>query len=105
MGVVVADALPVEPLEALRELARGEVEIDQLRRITITAARDAGATWEQIGQALGMTRQSAWEYFTRGARDELAANIARNSSGLDETAAMALAVAETKQARRTRRQI
>lgn len=27
----------------------------------VADARNAGATWEQIGRAAGMTRQSAWE--------------------------------------------
>ncbi len=30
----------------------------------VRRARTLGATWAQVGQALGMTRQSAWERFS-----------------------------------------
>jgi ATP-dependent protease Clp ATPase subunit len=30
----------------------------------VRRARELGVTWAQIGQALGMTRQSAWERFS-----------------------------------------
>ena len=41
---------------------------DQLRE-AVTAARAAGRTWEQIGQALGVTKQSAWVMFRPHERD------------------------------------
>ncbi len=64
----VLDRLPTDPLDALRELARTEAELGVLRRQSVADARAAGASWDQIGDALGMTRQSAWEYFTREVR-------------------------------------
>ena len=38
--------------------------IDRSTQIIATALRDRGATWTRIGEALGMTRQSAWERFS-----------------------------------------
>ena len=102
MGVIVTDELPADPLYALRALARTEAELDELRRQQVAAARAAGEIWEQVGQALGMSRQSAWEYFAARTRAELAANAAA-SSELSEGDAMDLAVGETRAVRRRRR--
>ena len=99
MGVVV-ERLPADPLDALRELTRTEVELGVLRRRSVEAARAAGASWDQIGEALGMTRQSAWEYFGRPARKSIASRVA--TSSLDEDEAMRLAVEETREVRRRR---
>jgi hypothetical protein len=35
------------------------------RQLAVRAARAAGASWSQIGRALGTTKQSAWEAHTR----------------------------------------
>ena len=75
MDLIVAHALPAAPLDALRELARGETELERLCRDRIASARAAGATWEQIGSALGMTRQAAREFFTRDARTAISDKI------------------------------
>jgi hypothetical protein len=29
----------------------------------VTYARSSGASWEQVGRALGVTKQSAWRHF------------------------------------------
>jgi hypothetical protein len=100
--VVMSASLPADPLEALRELARGETELDRLRYEQVRAAREAGASWEEIGAALGMSKQSAWEYFTRRVRSELAENAATNVD-LDEEEATELAVEEVRTVRRRRR--
>ncbi len=102
MGVITADALPADPLEALRELARSEPELERLRRDKVLAARSAGATWEQVGNALGVSRQSAWEYFTARVREDLAANVKANAE-LSEDEAMQMAVDEVRSVRRRRR--
>ena len=98
VSLIDADELPVEPLEALRQVARSEAELDELRWNQIAAARDAGASWAAIGEALGVSRQSAWEYFTRRVRDDLTASVAH--SGLTEGEAMELAVEEVRASRR-----
>lgn len=100
MSLIAAGQLPVEPLEALRQVARSEAELDELRWNQIAAARDAGASWAEIGEALGVSRQSAWEYFTRRLREDLAANVAR--SDLSEDEAMELAVDEVRSVRHDR---
>ena len=102
MGVIVTEELPSDPLDALRELTRTEAELDELRRKQVAAARDAGATWEQVGEALGVSRQSAWEYYTKRTRADLAANAASNTE-LSEGDAMDLAVEEVRAVRRRRR--
>ncbi|MEZ5376807.1 MAG: hypothetical protein R2733_09885 [Acidimicrobiales bacterium] len=102
MGVIVTDELPADPLDALRALARTEAKLDELRRKQVAAARDAGATWEQVGEALGMSRQSAWEYYSARARAEIAANVAANAD-LSDDDATDLAVEEVRAVRRRRR--
>ena len=57
MKVIDVDSLPADPLEALRELSRADVELEALRRERVEAARSQGATWDQIGESLGMSRQ------------------------------------------------
>ena len=50
--------------EALELLALGEViarKVGYGRQLTVRSARTAGASWAEIGTALGTTRQSAWE--------------------------------------------
>jgi hypothetical protein len=86
----------------LRELARRESELGRLRRAAIEAAREAGATWEQVGAALGMSRQAAWEYYARSMRAKLA-ETAVEVSEMSDDEVMDLAVEEVKAARRDRR--
>ena len=40
------------------------VEIESALVTWVKRARTLGATWAQIGQALGTTRQSAWQRFS-----------------------------------------
>ena len=102
MSLIAAEVLPADPLEALRELARSEPEMDRLRREKVIAARAAGATWEQVGNALGVSRQSAWEYFTARIRADLSDN-ARANTQLSEQDATQLAIEEVRSVRRRRR--
>jgi hypothetical protein len=97
---VAVDSLPDEPLAALRVLADSEVELDRIRRQQVIAARTAGASWQQIGHALGVSRQSAWEMFTADAR---AAIDASADDSLSEDEAMSIAVEEVRSVRRRRR--
>ena len=69
------DTLGADPLnrdEALELLALGEViarKASYGRQITVRSARTAGASWTQIGAALGTTKQAAWESHLRWAAD------------------------------------
>ena len=101
-GILVTESLPQDPLVALRVLADSEAEIDRIRRDRVGAARAAGASWQEIGDALGVSRQSAWEHYTADVRAVLSRNVEVNGS-LDETAAMELAVDEVRSVRRRRR--
>ncbi len=102
MSLIAHDRLPAKPIEALRELVRAIDECDDLKRETVAAARQAGATWEAIGTALGITRQSAWALYSADAAAvsaDLAANAANNAD-LSEDEALDLAVEEVRQVRR-----
>ena len=109
MGLITPDALPVDPINALRELARCrselvrcESETKRLRRERIKDARSAGVSWKQIGEVLGMTEQSALGYFTRSARTAIA-GAAKGNEVLDEDVAVRLSVQEVRTVRQRRR--
>ena len=102
MSVIVsAKNLPQDPLSALRVLTERELELERIRRKQVIAARSAGASWQQIGDALGVTRQSAWESFTAESRAALSANVDANNT-LAEDDAVDLAVEEVRAVRRRR---
>jgi hypothetical protein len=101
MKVIDVESLPADPLEALQELSRADAELEELRRERVEAARRQGATWDQIGESLGLSRQSAWEYYTRDARHVLDESAA--GSDLDEDEAMRVATEEVSRLRRRRR--
>lgn len=54
MRVIDTDALPADPIEALRELSRVDSDLESLRRYRVEAARRAGISWQQIGEAPGV---------------------------------------------------
>ncbi|WP_026416000.1 hypothetical protein [Actinomadura oligospora] len=59
--------------EALELLALGEVIARKAgygRQLTVRTARQAGASWSQIGGALGTTKQAAWEAHQRWIDDQ-----------------------------------
>ena len=101
MKVIDVESLPTDPLEALQELSRADAELEELRRERVGAARRQGSTWDQIGESLGMSRQSAWEYYTRQARRVLEETAA--GSDIDEDEAMRIATEEVSRVRRRRR--
>jgi DNA-directed RNA polymerase specialized sigma24 family protein len=52
------------PLEALVESRRVAAALDKLQRQLVEQARVAGRSWTEIGNSLGITKQSAWERFS-----------------------------------------
>jgi len=102
MKVIDVDSLPREPLQALRELSRAGTELEALLREQVAEARNQGATWDEIGESLGMSRQSAWEYYTRDAR-RILDRAAAEGEELSEEDALRLATEEVAQIRRRRR--
>ncbi|MFI9122183.1 ClpX C4-type zinc finger protein [Streptomyces bikiniensis] len=53
-----------EMLERLPRVATVADRIEADLRMWVTELRRRGVTWARIGQALGITRQSAWERFS-----------------------------------------
>lgn len=53
-----------EPLDGLREACRVSTALDKLTRELVHRGREAGHSWTQIGQALGVTKQTAWERYS-----------------------------------------
>jgi len=52
------------PLDFLRELKNCTTTlIEQLETDGVATARKGGASWSDIGAALGISRQAAWERF------------------------------------------
>jgi len=63
-----AERLEHEPnsyLDLIDLTARSAEEIAQLLQLAVTSARQAGLSWERIGQQLGMSRQAAQQRFGR----------------------------------------
>jgi hypothetical protein len=50
-------------LANLPNVARAQAQVEESLLGWVRRARTLGATWAQIGDALGVTRQSAWERF------------------------------------------
>ena len=53
-----------EALELLPKIAAAGTQVEENLTALVRRARALGATWAKIGEALGMTRQSAWERFS-----------------------------------------
>ena len=51
-------------LELLPQVAAAGAQVERQLTGYVRKARTAGVTWQRIGTALGMTRQSAWERFS-----------------------------------------
>jgi hypothetical protein len=73
--------------EALELLALSEVLSRKAaygRQLSVRTARAAGASWSQIGAALGTSKQAAWEAHARWIDDQSAEHRATGVSGLTE---------------------
>ena len=57
-----------DPIGALGECRRAATALEKAMTETVAAARDAGQSWTAIGDALGVTKQTAWERFSDGMR-------------------------------------
>jgi hypothetical protein len=87
-----AQAAPLSREEALELLALGEViarKASYGRQLTVRTARAAGASWAQIGAALGTTKQSAWEGYARWLEGQVEQHQRGGYEGLDEARAAA----------------
>jgi len=52
-------------LDGLREARRIEHALDKVMRDVVGRAREAGCSWTEVGEALGTSKQAAWERFSR----------------------------------------
>jgi len=52
-----------QPIDDLRVACGAAGAVDKLIRQAVAQARDQGCSWSQIGAALGISKQSAWERF------------------------------------------
>jgi hypothetical protein len=69
--------------EALELLALSEVVIRKAgygRQAMVRSAREAGASWTQIGLALGSSKQAAWEAHNRWAEEQARQGLAADES-------------------------
>lgn len=89
------------PLERLRVLRNDEDRLAQEKRAIITEARRQDRSWAEIAEALGISKQAAWELYNADVRDIL--DRTSRASGLTEDEAMKLAVEEVAEVRRERR--
>jgi hypothetical protein len=53
-----------EALALLPKMAAAGTQVEENLTALVRRARALGATWAKIGEALSMTRQSAWERFS-----------------------------------------
>ena len=82
----VGDSASLGREDALEMLALGEVLARKAgygRQLAVRTARAAGASWSQIGAALGTTKQSAWEAHERWIDDQARQHQESDYQGLD----------------------
>jgi hypothetical protein len=87
-----AEPGPLSQGDALELLALGEAITRKAaygRQLAVRSARMAGASWSQIGAALGTTKQSAWEAHNRWIDVQAEHNRRRDYEGLDDQEAAA----------------
>lgn len=82
-----ATCQPLGRAEALELLALSEVIARKAscgRQLAVRTARRTGASWAQIGQALGATRQAVWEAHTRWIDAQAQQHDATGYEGFDQ---------------------
>ncbi|MGA5301228.1 hypothetical protein ACPCHT_14945 [Nucisporomicrobium flavum] len=82
-----SDATPLTREETLELLALSEVVIRKAgygRQAMVRSARGAGASWTQIGAALGTSKQAAWESHNRWIEDQVRQHELTGYQGFDE---------------------
>ena len=102
MGNLLDIALPTDPLAALRRLTENEQALEMLRYETVKRARRDGRSWEEIAVALGISRQSAWQFYAPRILNETEQEENRPRP-LSAEEATDIAVSESRAVRRRRR--
>ena len=83
----VADAEGLTAAEVLELLALGEVIARKAgygRQLSVRNARAAGASWADIGRALGTSKQAAWEAHTRWIDGQAGGHGTDGVQGMDD---------------------
>ena len=81
------DGKPLDREEALEMLALSEVVARKAgygRQAMVRSAREAGASWTQIGSALGSSKQAAWESHNRWVEEQARQHEMTRIEGLDQ---------------------
>lgn len=60
-----ADAGDDDPITALRAVSRLHRELDRVEAVAVRRARNAGASWQLIALALGVSRQAVHKKYGR----------------------------------------
>ena len=102
MSYLLENALPTDPLAALRRLTENEQAMELLRYDMVKRARRDGRSWEEIAAALGISRQSAWQYYAPRILNE-ADQEENKPHRLSTEEATDVAVTESRAIRRRRR--
>lgn len=63
MGPIWNQMSDTEILQHLPEISQVSLKVEEQLRVWVRVARERKIAWAQIGAALGITRQSAWERF------------------------------------------
>ena len=61
--LIEADEVCATDLVLVANIAELRARVEIIERSVVAAAREQGATWDQIGSAYGMTRQAAYQRF------------------------------------------
>ncbi|KAB2346798.1 hypothetical protein [Actinomadura rudentiformis] len=83
-----ADVTALTQAEALELLALGEVIARKARygrQLAVRSARRAGASWSQIGAAVGTSKQTAWETHNRWIDEQARTDLGDGHMGMGET--------------------
>ena len=92
-----------DALAALGDVEREMRALEVTRIRLIGVAQEHGATWEEIGSALEVSRQAAWEKYRDRVRDILEVTAARARHSEEETLESAARVLKEVRARRRRK--
>ena len=69
------------PVSALRECRRAATALEKVMWQTVAEAREAGHSWQEIGDALGVTKQTAWQRFSGEMRHPITGEAIETKDG------------------------
>ena len=71
------------PLDALRECRSAATALEKAMWQTVKQARDLGHSWTEVGDALGITKQAAWQRFSGDVRHPITGDTIDRREGGD----------------------